>query len=115
MKFRLIIAVATLAVAAVVFSQGGAVASAPAKPTFAKHVSPFLKKFCVGCHTGANAPDKVDFSKVKTEADAKKYSKWMTEGAHEVAEKKMPPKGMVMPSANESKMFQAWVKANIKK
>ncbi len=117
MKPRLLLVTGALLIAAFVFSQGKAPAqkTVAIKPTFTKHVAPYLKKYCMGCHTGKDAPDKVDFSLVKTEADAKKYSKWMTKGEHEVAEKKMPPKGSTMPKADENKMFSAWVKANLAK
>ncbi|MBX3117577.1 MAG: hypothetical protein KF784_00810 [Fimbriimonadaceae bacterium] len=88
---------------------------APVKATFAKHVAPYIKNYCVSCHTGKDAPDKIDFSIIKKEEDAKKNIKWFTKGAHEVAEKKMPPKGMTQPKAEETKMFAAWVKANTPK
>lgn len=82
-----------------------------AKPTFAKDVKPTLQKYCVGCHAGPYAPDKVDLAKIKTEADAKKHLKMLQKGLHEVEENKMPPKGSPKPTAAQLKAFKAWIKA----
>lgn len=84
----------------------------PAKPTFATNVLPFMKKYCVGCHTGQYASDGVDLGKVKTAADAKKALATMKKAAHEVSKSKMPPSNAtVKPTEAERKAFSDWVKA----
>lgn len=80
-----------------------------ATPTYDKHVGPFLKKYCVSCHTGQYAGGGIDFSKVKTAADAKKALRVMKKAAKEVKGKIMPPKGSTMPTAAERKAFQDWI------
>lgn len=102
------ISIALLALSAVAF------AFAPpkvGKPSFTKDVKPTLEKFCIGCHTGPKAPEGIDFSKIKTDADAKKSFKVLRKALSEVQEGEMPPKGMTKPSAAQVKAFAAWVKA----
>lgn len=82
-----------------------------AKPTFVKNVQPLIKANCVSCHSGPNAPDKVDLFKIKTEADAKKNLAMLKKSLKEVKEGHMPPKGMPRPTAAQVKLFEAWVKA----
>lgn len=82
-----------------------------AKPTFAKNVGPFLKKNCVSCHSGPYAADKVDFSKITTEAEAVRQLKLLKKSAGQVKNKSMPPKGSVMPTDADRKAFTDWVSA----
>ncbi len=81
------------------------------KPTFAKNVQPTLKKFCVACHAGANAPDKIDFFAMKTEADAKKNLKVLKKALEEIREKAMPPGEVPKPSMAEIKAFSDYLKS----
>ena len=102
---RLVLPVLALSLFAVGFQ------SKSAKPTFAKDVQPLIKKNCLACHTGAYAADKVDLSKIKTEADAKKNLKLLKKAWSEVEAGKMPPKGAPKPSAVHKKSFGTWIKA----
>lgn len=102
------VSIALLALTAVAF------AFAPpkvGKPSFTKDVKPTLDKFCIGCHSGAKPADGIDFSKIKTDADAKKSFKVLRKSLSEVQEGAMPPRGMTKPSAAQVKAFAAWVKA----
>jgi len=87
----------------------------PAAPSYAKDVKPTLDKYCTGCHAGANAPDKVDFFKIKTEADAKKNLKMLQKSFRKLSKGEMPPKGMPKPTAAQRASFDKWLKAQAKK
>lgn len=86
--------------------QGGAGAQ---KPTYDKSVAPFIKKYCVGCHAGPYAPDGVDYSKIKTKADAVKEIALLKKGVKYIQNKKMPPKTALQPKPAEVKAFTDWV------
>jgi hypothetical protein len=87
----------------------------PAAPTYAKDVKPTLDRYCTGCHAGANAPDKVDFFKIKTEVDAKKNLKMLQKSFRKLSKGEMPPKGMPKPTAAQRASFDKWLKARGKK
>jgi cytochrome c551/c552 len=83
---------------------------APAqKPTFEKSVAPFIKKYCVSCHAGPYAPDGVDYSKIKSVADANKERALLKKGVKYINNKKMPPKTALQPKPAEVKAFSDWV------
>ncbi len=81
----------------------------PEKATFKANVTPFLKTYCVSCHATKNAPDGIDFTKIKTAADARKHLKWLKKGVSEMKHKKMPPSGSKQPKATEVAAFRKWV------
>lgn len=89
---------------AVAFQGGSA-----SKPTYDKSVAPFIKNYCVSCHAGPYAPDGVDYSKIKSKADAVKELKLLQKGVKYVKSKAMPPKTSKQPTAAEVKAFSAWV------
>lgn len=78
---------------------------------FKSFAQPFMKKYCTGCHTGKNAPDGVDLSKIVSVATAKKHVKMLKEGVEEMAHKKMPPQGSPQPNSQEKTRFTNWVKS----
>lgn len=82
--------------------------TAAPKPTYDKSVAPFLKKYCLSCHTGKFAADGVDFAKIKSKADAIKQRKLLQKGAKYLKAKKMPPKASPQPTAAEAKAFSDW-------
>lgn len=90
-------------------SAGAFQGTAAPKPTYDKSVAPFLKKYCLGCHTGKFAADGVDLSKIKSKADAIKERKLLQKGAKYLNAKKMPPKTAPQPTAAEAKAFSDWV------
>jgi len=82
------------------------------KPTFAKNVQPMIKKNCFGCHSGPTAADKIDFAKIKTEADAKKQLTLLKNSMRQLQRAKMPPPGSVpQPTKAEIAAFSEWLKA----
>src|SRR5262245_19737126 len=92
--------------------------------SYAKDIKPFLSKYCMECHQGANAKAKV---KVDTYADLIARGK---KGALVVASKAdqsvlvkvlegtggkpMPPKKSVQPTAAEIAKVKAWITAGAK-
>lgn len=95
--------------------------SAPAQPKqpaqidFNKQILPFLKKYCVSCHSGPNAKYGVDFGKFKTQADAATGGRIWKRANREVSGNKMPPAvAKAQPTEAERKMFSAWCAAQSK-
>jgi cytochrome c5 len=86
------------------------VSAKPAKPSFTKDVVPTFKKFCYKCHTGPYAPDKIDLSKIKTDADAKKSLAMLKKSLAEMKKGAMPPKGNPKHSPAQLKAFETWLK-----
>ncbi|MBL8799110.1 MAG: hypothetical protein JNM56_34815, partial [Planctomycetia bacterium] len=104
----------------VIFLMGGAATAQPA-PTWAKDVKPFLAKYCLECHKGA---------KGKGGLDVATYDAFLKGGisfpgfvpgkpdesfALQLTEHKskpiMPPSKSKQPTAEEKKMFRAWIAA----
>jgi len=95
-----------------------AVQSKPQKaptPSFAVHVLPYMKNYCLSCHTGEYAADGIDLSKIKTAKDAINSLNMMKKSAKYSSNKAMPPKTeKKQPTDNERKMFAAWISAQKK-
>lgn len=93
--------------------------SAPPKakqPTYAKDVAPFVRKFCVTCHSGPTPADRIDLSQFKTEAEVVENIQLYKMAGREVKKKSMPPKGaMPMPTEAQRKAFMTWVESKSKK
>lgn len=107
MRWSFLLAVLPLSLFALAFQTKPA--PAPAKPTFEKSVLPFLKTYCVTCHAGPYAPDGIDYSVIKTKADATKGLKNLQKGVKYMKAKKMPPKTAKQPKPAEAKAFSDWV------
>jgi cytochrome c5 len=86
------------------------VSAKPSKPSFSKDVKPLFQKFCYKCHTGPYSPDKIDLSKIKTDADAKKSLAMLKKSLSEMKKGAMPPKGNPKHSPAQLKAFEAWLK-----
>lgn len=83
-----------------------------ARPSFANHVLPFIKKHCLDCHTGQYAEDGIDLSKIKTAKDAIDSLTMMKKAARQATSKQMPPKDYSkQPSDEARKSFAAWIAA----
>lgn len=106
---------ALVPIAAFAFQAKPAKKQPAAKPSFSAHVAPYLKKYCLSCHTGEYAADKIDLSKIKTASDATKSLSIMKKAAKVSTNKSMPPKeNAVQPTAAERKMFADWINAQKK-
>jgi hypothetical protein len=99
-----------LALAMVVLSTFAFGFQAKEKPTFTKNVFPTLRRSCLRCHTGPLSKGKADLSKIKTEADAKKYSKMLKTSWKEMQKGTMPPQGERPVKPEHMKLFGDFVK-----
>lgn len=71
-------------------------------------VQPFLQKFCVECHGGKAVKGKVDFSKMKTEADLDAaFETWET-AIELMRDGEMPPDAAKQPSAADLETIYRW-------
>ena len=106
--------VGCIGIALAAFSTVYAAQKPPAKAPASKfhaHVTGFLKKHCIGCHTGPKGAANVDLAKIRTEAEAKKHIKVLRKAVGQINANRMPPKGVPQPSADEIAKFKKWVKA----
>lgn len=81
---------------------------ASASVSYENEVQPFLRRFCVECHGGEKVKGKVDFLKMRTDADrAAAFETW--EAAIELMrEGEMPPDAARQPSAADLEKVYAW-------
>jgi hypothetical protein len=74
----------------------------------AKDVQPFLQKFCIKCHGGKKVKGKVDFTKMKTDADlTAAFETWAT-AIDLLKEGEMPPDAAKQPSAADMEVVFKW-------
>ena len=78
---------------------------------FAQTVQPFVKSYCLGCHSGAKPASQFDLSPYSTMAAVvKDYAHWNL-----VLEKleagQMPPKGLKQPSTDARQQVIKWIEA----
>lgn len=121
-----VVASAPLGVLVVCAAAAPPAKKAPAKPTMAKSVPggagsfgrdalPFVKKYCLGCHTGDTPSAGVSISEYKTEAEMLKARNLWEKVASNTASKHMPPPGMPMPTDKERAAFVEYVQGAITK
>ena len=78
---------------------------------FNQTVKPFVGKYCVSCHSGANAPAQFDlksYSNVDMVRDD--FARWALL-SERLQKQEMPPKPMPAPPAAEVRQIVDWVKA----
>lgn len=74
-------------------------------------VQPFLTKYCVGCHSGANAAAQLDLkSYTSIEGVVKDHNRW-AQMSERMALGEMPPKPMPAPPAEAKQQVIDWIKA----
>ncbi len=78
---------------------------APAANDFTKTIQPFIKDFCLPCHTGKASQAGFDMTLVKKKADLTKFKRQWQAGAARVLESTMPPVGLMRPPSAKGKAF----------
>jgi Planctomycete cytochrome C len=120
MRFVRILAAALAAL----LGGAGLASAADEAPSFAKDVKPFLKKYCMDCHSGARA--KGGYSVATFDSLLKKGRGGVLVVAEKPDEsrlilsmtgktrKAMPPRGKPKPTADEIDKVREWIKAGAK-
>src|SRR5690349_13559973 len=83
-------------------------ADADDRESFEKHVAPFLRAHCVGCHGPQKAQGKLTLHDLKPDTLASGLAAGIVE---RVRSGEMPPKGKPRPGDDETRAFLAWVEA----
>lgn len=110
MKFLTALLVPVLAFGFQGPGKGKKIAKPTPEPTFAKDVKPFLKNYCLKCHSGEKAADRKDYSIFVDETIAKEKIRMLYRGLREVEGKQMPPaKEAKQPKAAEVARFKKWI------
>lgn len=99
-----VIATGLIAAAAIAPSQ-----AKPAAPNYNLKVKAVINVYCASCHTGPKAEDGIDFSKFKTEADAKKNKALWMKVKKTLTKKSMPPKGQPQLNAAKRNGIIEWI------
>ncbi len=79
--------------------------AAPADDEFRKTIQPFIKDFCLPCHTGKASQAGFDMTLIKKQADLAKYKRQWQSAAARVLESTMPPVGLMRPPSTKGKAF----------
>jgi hypothetical protein len=83
---------------------------APAEdPAFKAKVLPFLKKYCMDCHSGEKAKGGLTLEGYTSEAQARKDRKNWLAMQHVIAGGEMPPKNKPQPTKDEKEFFLTWI------
>ncbi len=78
---------------------------------FDQTVKPFVTKYCVGCHSGKNAPAQFDLkSYSNVDMVREDFARWALL-SERLQNQEMPPKPMPAPPAAEVQQIVDWVKA----
>ena len=78
---------------------------------FDQTVKPFVSKYCVGCHSGKNAPAQFDLKSYSNVGMVKDdFARW-TLLSQRLQNQEMPPKPMPAPPAAEVQKVVDWVRA----
>jgi hypothetical protein len=77
----------------------------PATNEFTKTVQPFIKDFCLPCHTGKASQAGFDMSLSKKQTDIAKQKNLWQSAAARVLESTMPPVGLMRPPNARGKSF----------
>lgn len=92
----------------------------PPKPAatpdnFAKEVSPFVMKYCFGCHGGDKPQGDVSIGKERNTAEFLKNRKNWEAGIRAIAENRMPPPNMPQPTQAEREKIISWAESTLSK
>lgn len=82
---------------------------------FQTEVAPFMKKYCLPCHSGDTPSAGVSLSEYKTGADAVKARNLWDKVSQSVESKHMPPEGMPQPTQAERAKIINWVQSEMSK
>jgi hypothetical protein len=87
-----------------------AFAPAPAEaPDFARHVLPFVTKYCLACHNRDRARGGVALDSFPDDASARAGASLWESAASQVRSESMPPPGRPQPTEAELAAFNAWM------
>ncbi|MBN9122741.1 MAG: DUF1592 domain-containing protein [Planctomycetes bacterium] len=95
-------------------------AAPPAKepaedPAFKAKVLPFIKKYCLDCHSGEKAKGGLTLEGYVSEAHARKDRKNWLAVQHVTASGEMPPKNKPQPTKDEKEFFINWIENSLTK
>lgn len=77
---------------------------------FSTAVLPFLRKNCLGCHSGDEAANGFDMSIYQTESEARKVPAVWERVARKLSTGQMPPPGVPKPPQGDIDAVLAWIK-----
>jgi len=106
----------TLLLSAAALPQSGRVARAKARASAAKggfetSVAPFVKKYCIACHSGGSPQAGILLSKDKDSAGVLKNRKTWESVTRVVSDRHMPPPGAAQPTDAERDGVSHWIEA----
>ena len=81
----------------------------PVAPSFAHDVKPVVVKYCIGCHSGSQAPAGLDLEKLSQSDDFAKTLEAWGKVASRLSLKTMPPPGAPHPTDVERQRIADWV------
>lgn len=87
--------------------------TAPADNTFAKEVTPLVKKYCAGCHAGGSPSAGISLVTYKDTAAVLKGREVWQKVARAVSDGRMPPQGVPAPTQAEREKIAGWVETTI--
>src|SRR5262245_15139134 len=87
----------------------------PEDPTFKTKVLPFLKKYCLECHSGEKAKGGLMLDVYLNEAHARKDRKNWSAVQHIIAAGEMPPKKKPQPTKEEKEFIINWIENTLTK
>jgi hypothetical protein len=89
----------------------GADASSDLEHQFTEAVQPVLKRYCLGCHSGATPAAQLDLTAYSTmDAVVRDYPRW-AQILERLSAKEMPPKGATQPPAETRQGLIEWIRA----
>ncbi len=89
-------------------------AAPPAEdPAFKAKVLPFIKKYCLDCHSGEKAKGGLTLEGYVSEAHARKDRKNWLAVQHVIAAGEMPPKNKPQPTREEKEFFITWIENSL--
>lgn len=78
-------------------------------PAFKAKILPFIKSYCIDCHSGDKAKGGLSFDGYTSEAQARKDRKNWLAMQHVIAGGEMPPKNKPQPTKDEKEFFLTWI------
>ena len=84
-------------------------------PAFKQKIQPFVKKYCVGCHSGEKAKGGLALDVYMNEAHARKDRKNWAAVQHVIAAGEMPPKNKPQPTKAEKQFVLDWIETSLTK
>ncbi len=105
--FGLVAALSALGIAGYESVNGSVSVQATRTVEYAKDVKPVVTKFCIGCHTGKNAPAGIDLSKAKSDSDLQKSESDWERVVRALRANEMPPPAAPQPSLEQREQLIA--------